>query len=117
MNEFDDVDLQHTYIEGSDDYTANLIIRFFRVESLLVYPAKSYFVAIVYAYCLQKYFNEDFYTVLDDKELLPDDTYFIPYSSNKYIYDKVLGQIGDISKYTSIEKTVKYFKQEMLLED
>lgn len=117
MNEFDDVDLPCTYVDCSDDELIELIILFFKTESSLIYPAKSYFVAIVYAYCLHKYFNEDFYRVLDDKNLLPDDIYFVPYSSNRFVYDKVLKQIGDIIKYNSIEKTVKYFKQEMLLED
>ena len=117
MNEFDDVDLPYIHAEGSEDDLIKLIVLFFNTESSLVYPAKSYFVAIVYAYCLHKYFNEDFYTVLNDKELLPDDRYFSPYNTSKYIYDKVLEEIGEIDKYQSIEKTVKYFKQEMLLED
>lgn len=118
MQEFDDVDLPHRVIDCTDDELVDMIVHFFRTESLLIYPAKSYFVAIVYAYCLEKYFNENFYSVLDDKELLIDDMYFTPYSKRKPIYDKVLARIGNIDKHQkSIQKTVEYFKQEMLLED
>lgn len=60
MNEFDDIDLSHEYVHCNDDELIEMIILFFKTESLLIYPAKSYFVAIVYAHCLHKYFNEDF---------------------------------------------------------
>ena len=117
MNEFDDIDLPHRHIDITDQELVKMIVHFFKTESLLIYPAKSYFVAIVYAYCLEKYFNENFYSVLDDPELLIDDMYFIPYSRHRYIYNRVLEQIGDIGQYISIQKTVNYFKQEMLWED
>ena len=117
MQEFDDYNLPHRVIECTDDELVKMIVHFFRTESLLIYPAKSYFVAIVYAHCLEKYFNENFYSVLDEEDLLIDDEYFIPYSRKRQIYDRVLGQIGKIDGYDSIKKTVEYFKQEMLLED
>jgi hypothetical protein len=117
INEFDDIDLPHRHIDITDQELVKMIVHFFKTESLLIYPAKSYFVAIVYAYCLEKYFNENFYSVLDDPELLIDDMYFIPYSRHKYIYNRVLEQIGDIGQYDSINKTVEYFKQEILWED
>lgn len=117
MHEFDDVGLSHSYIALTDKELVEMVINFFKTESLLVYPAKSYFVAIVYAHCIKKYFGEDFYEVLNDKELLFDDKYFIPYKEDKSVYDEIIKQIGDIDQYKSIEKTVNYFKQEMLVED
>lgn len=117
INVFDDINLEYVYIKQSDEDLIKLIIKFFNTESLLVYPAKSYFVAIVYAKCIEKYFHINFYDALSDKELLVDDKYFKPYGESKDIYDKVLESIGDIYQYESINKTVKYFKQEYLIDD
>lgn len=117
MHEFDDVGLPHSYVKLSDEELIEMVVNFFKTESLLVYPAKSYFVAIVYAHCLEKYFGENFYKVLNDKELLFDDKYFIPYEDDKFVYDRIIMQLGEIDQYKSIEKTLNYFKEEMLLEE
>ena len=117
INAFDDIDLDYIYIKQSKEDLVKLIIKFFNTESLLIYPAKSYFVAIVYAKCIEKYFHINFYDALNDEELLPDDKYFKTYNESKDIYDKVLEFIGDIYQYDSIDKTVKYFKQEYLIDE
>lgn len=117
INNFDDYNLPCSHQFLSNKELVNQVIEFFKTESLLIYPAKSYFVAIVYAYCLNKYFNQDFYEILDDKDLLPDDKYFIRYSENHIVYDKIIQSIGNIWQYKSIEKTVKYFKQEFLIKE
>ena len=117
INAFDDIDLDYIYIKQSKEDLVKLIIKFFNTESLLIYPAKSYFVAIVYAKCIEKYFHINFYDALNDEELLPDDKYFKTYNESKDIYDKVLESIDNIYKYDSIDKTVKYFKQEYLINE
>ena len=117
INVFDDIGLDYIYIKQSKEDLVKLIIKFFNTESLLIYPAKSYFVAIVYAKCIEKYFHINFYDALNDEELLPDDKYFKTYNESKDIYDKVLESIGDIYQYDSIDKTVKYFKQEYLIDE
>ena len=117
MNVFDDINLEYIYIKQSKKDLIKLIIKFFNTESLLIYPAKSYFVAIIYAKCIEKYFHINFYDALNDKELLPDDKYFKTYQESKDIYDEVLKTIGDIYQYKSIEKTLKYFKQEYLINE
>ena len=117
INIFDDIDLDYIYIKQSKEDLVKLIIKFFNTESLLIYPAKSYFVAIVYAKCIEKYFHINFHDALNDEELLPDDKYFKTYNESKDIYDKVLESIGDIYQYDSIDKTVKYFKQEYLIDE
>ena len=111
MNDWDDINLPQ-----KEDYTnvPQQAIEFFKNGSELTQPAKSYFVAIVYAKCLEKYFNEDFYTALNYNDLLPDDKWFKPYSEAKDIYDKIIENIGDIWYYKSIDKTVDYFKKEFL---
>lgn len=115
IHDFDDCNLPYSRQFLSKTKLIKQIVNFFKIESQLIYPAKSYFVAIIYAKCLEKYFKQDFYQSLDDIELLPDDPDFIPYSMSKDIYDIVLREIGDIWKYKSIEKTVNYFKQEFLI--
>ena len=117
IHAFDDIDLDYIYIKQSKEDLIKLIIKFFNTKSLLIYPAKSYFVAIVYAKCIEKYFHINFYDALNDEELLPDDKYFKTYNESKDIYDKVLEFIGDIYQYDSIDKTVKYFKQEYLINE
>ena len=117
INAFDDIGLDYIYIKQSKEDLIKLIIKFFNTKSLLIYPAKSYFVAIVYAKCIEKYFHINFYDALNDEELLPDDKYFKTYNESKDIYDKVLESIGDIYQYDSIDKTVKYFKQEYLIDE
>lgn len=112
MNDWDDINLSHM-IDIND--VPNQVIQFFKTDSVLRYPAKSYFVAIVYAKCLERYFGESFYESLNDAELLPDDMYFKPYENDNETYDKILTNIGDIWQYDSILKTVHYFKKEFLI--
>lgn len=118
IHQFDDVNLPHAIVYESKQGLIDRIVRFFHDGSELVYPAKSYFVAIIYAHYLHEYFSEDFYQMLSDPELLPDDEYFIPYNNeSKSIYDAVLEQVQPIDRFISIEKTHAYFLQEFLLEE
>ena len=117
MHEFDDINLPYEYVICNNQELVDMVIKFFKTESQLIYPAKSYFVAIVYAYYIAKYFKEDFYSVLNNEDLLPDDMYFVPYKVTAAIYDKILYGIGDIKQYESIKKTLQYFKQEFLIGD
>jgi hypothetical protein len=115
--EFTDINLEHEYLELSDDEIIDMTVEFFKAESKLIYPPKSYFVAIIYAYYINIYFDDNFYELLNNRELLPDDKYFVPYNDKKYVYDQIINKIGDISQYKSIKTTLEYFKQEFLIED
>lgn len=112
LNIWDDVNLLYIF---NNDNVEDQVVDFFLTESELIYPAKSYFVAIVYAKCLEKYFGGSFFEYLNDPELLPDDTYFKIYSQDKSTYDNIINRIGDIWQYPSICKTVNYFKKEFLI--
>lgn len=112
LNIWDDVNLPYIF---NNDNVEDQVVDFFLAESELIYPAKSYFVAIVYAKCLEKYFGGSFFEYLNDPELLPDDTYFKTYSQDKFTYDNIINRIGDIWQYPSICKTVNYFKKEFLI--
>ena len=116
INDFNDTGLDYTVKKyGSDEELVNEIVDFFISGSKLIYPAKSYFVAIVYAKLLEEYFNENFYDCLNDKELLPDDYFFVPYNRNRNVYNAVLSRIGDPLEYKAAEKSKEYFYQEFLL--
>ena len=117
INYFNDTGLDYTVKKyGSDEELVNEIVDFFISGSKLIYPAKSYFVAIVYAKLLEEHFDENFYDCLSDKELLPDDYFFVPYNRNRNVYNAVLSKIGDPLEYKAAEKTKEYFYQEFLLD-
>ena len=117
INDFNDTGLDYTVKKyGSDEELVNEIVDFFISGSKLIYPAKSYFVAIVYAKLLEEHFDENFYDCLSDKELLPDDYFFVPYNRNGNVYNAVLSKIGDPLGYKAAEKTKEYFYQEFLLD-
>jgi hypothetical protein len=86
---------------------------------LAVYPAKSYVVALVFARLLVLHFEESFYDVLDDPELLyGSDPHFLPYSDDPDTYDKILTFIGGPENIPLegplIAHTVKYIHDECL---
>ena len=117
INDFNDTGLDYTVKKySSDEELVNEIVDFFISGSKLIYPAKSYFVAIVYAKLLECYFNKNFYDCLDDEGLLPDDSFFVPYNRNRNVYNAVLSKIGDPLEYKAAEKTKEYFYQEFLLD-
>ena len=117
INDFDDVNLPYTVrTYDSDKALIKEIVSFFINGSELIYPAKSYFVALVYAKMLEKHFGVDFYTALEDKELLPDDIFFVTYNNNREIYDSVLKTIGNPLDYEAAENTKKYFYQEFMID-
>lgn len=111
----DDYNLPSIHITEPDEQLILRIVTFFYYGSELIYPAKSYFVAIIYAKLLEKYFEEPFYESLSNSNLLPDDKYFVPYTKATHIYDKVLEKIGNPLSYPSTQKTISYFKEEYLI--
>lgn len=75
-----------------------------------IYPAKSYFVAICYAYWLSEDFDENFWELLNDEMLLADnDPHFVQYSLDIKTYDDIIkkikfpiemnGMVPDVRKY------------------
>ena len=116
MHEFDDVNLPYEERYDSDESVIETVVDFFKTESTLIYPAKSYFVAIVYAKMLEKHFGIDILKALDEGDLLPDDVWFKPYHESKEIYDTILDRLpGNILDMPSTEKTKAYFREEFLI--
>jgi hypothetical protein len=91
-------------------------------ESLsdLIYPAKSYSVAIIYAHLIEKYFRTPFFKSLSDPQLLCDnDQYFVPYENDPQSYDAILKKISYFAKgfyldtrWPQVAKTVSCFNEE-----
>ena len=105
---------------GFDPSFAGQIGSYFMWQwEILIYPEKSYAVAMVYAKLLEKYFGENFYEVLDDQDLLLGDKFFVRYSHNKTVYDTLIGIVTKYDKWDfensqipQVLATVDYFKTE-----
>jgi len=92
-------------------------ISYFKVTDIgWVYPAKSYVVGICYARWISEDFNEDFYEILNDQDLLHgNDPYFVKYMDDKQTYDIIIKEVGlnfDCSKGV-IPDVKKYYMQEI----
>lgn len=80
-----------------------------------IYPGKSYFVAICYAYWISEDFEEDFEEVLNDPDLLPGDPYFLPYSQAEEVYDEILSAVRYIEDGAMVSEVRNYYDEEMQL--
>ncbi len=112
-------------IEMMDDVSDEAIIEMIKsymggyVPEKVIYPAKSYFVALVYSRLLRDHFGEDPIVVLNDADLLHgNDPYFVQYSEAQNIYDAVLEAFGwdfDIT-LGEIPDVANYFSEEFMLD-
>ena len=123
FNDLDDLlsSKPHTITTPTETELISDIVEYFTIPvSQLIYPSKSYAVAIIYSKLLGTYFNENFYESLNDPHLLyNNDKYFKPYDSDKPIYDKVLSNIdldfgSDIPP--QVVTTIDYFKKEFYID-
>ena len=79
-----DDDLKLFDIEVTDNVVEKAIEYFNNDKLGWVYPSKSYVVAICYAKWISQDFNENFYEILNDGNLLSgNDPYFLPYEKSK----------------------------------
>ena len=109
--------LNEVDIVYSDNVIENSINYFKNEEMRFIYPAKSYVVAICYAKWLSEDFNENFYDLLNDKELLyNNDPYYKIYNDDKYSYDMIIKSVFPINEKIGIISDIKkYYKEEFLL--
>lgn len=116
MHDYDDYDLEYKEEFRTDEKTAEQVLLFFRNGSELIQPAKSFFVAIVYAALMEAYFSIPFYEALSMPDLLTEDKWFRPYDKAKGIYDRILLVLPhDFLSLPSVQKTKAYFKEEFLI--
>lgn len=105
-----------------DNPTASEIISdsisyFTKEQNTLVYPAKAYAVAIIYAKLLETYFGIPFFVSLNDEELFFGTMKgFIPYQEHKNIYDDILKQISideiENSTFDQVQASIESFHLE-----
>ena len=121
LNREHDDDLNNVDIEISDDIVNNAI-RYFKEKDVgWIYPAKSYMVALCYAFWIMEDYNENFYDVLKDPELLPLDPYFVPYKEDSNTYNEIIGIVfannkGVLKMEGMVPDVRKYYDAELGLE-
>jgi len=79
----------------------------------LIYPAKSYAVAVIYATKLHEVYGFDIQESLDDPDLfMGHDQYFVPYSQDPDTYEKILAAVNTLPNWLETgwsPQTVRYF--------
>lgn len=84
----------------SEELVENALNYFREAKFPLVYPAKSYAVAIIYAFTLCDLYSIPIRTILDDKDLfLGQDPYFVPYSCDPTTYEAIMSALKDMSNW------------------
>ena len=95
---------------SEENIVRDALLHFNEYVDETIRPAKSYFVAICYAYWLSQDFDENFFELLNDKYLLAEnDPHFIQYHLDIDTYDQILkniefplkmkGMVPDVRKY------------------
>ena len=108
-------DLNKVEIEYSNDIIEDALMHFNEYVDQWIYPAKSYVVAICYAKWLERDYEEDFYAVLDDPDLLyGNDPYFVPYSEDTVVYDAILSELDFREDLGMVPDIYEYYREEML---
>lgn len=145
FNDFNDINLESVYNSLSGDELADQVVMFFESGSQLIYPAKSYFVAIVYAEALcrakrSKILDVEITGINDERlsdmvdgcitealdlpDLLPDDKYFKRYSEDRETYESIIHKLSLSEKLRysrslidlkSVRPTLDYFCQEFMI--
>lgn len=113
-------DLSDKTVEYSDNIVADCLRYFTEKNVGWIYPAKSYMVAICYAKWLSEIYGDDFYSYLDDADLLyNNDPYFVPYSRDQESYDEIIKIIGkDFDQQSGMVPDVReYFEKEFFLSE
>jgi len=110
-------DLKKIEIKISVDVVENAVRYFYNKDMPFIYPSKSYVVAICYAYWLSKDFDEDFYELLNDEDLLyGNDPYFKTYEEDTKTYDEILKKVMPLNENKGIVPDIKnYYMAEFFL--
>lgn len=107
--------------ENPDDIVRYAVRYLTETVENLEFPAKSYAVALMYAYYIEKHFHTSFQNSLDDPDLFDGtDRFFIPYQDSKEIYDRILETLpkpfSPNLKIPQVQKTYDYFLKEFGLQ-
>lgn len=117
LNHEHDDDLKTKKIVIKDNIKEYAFDHFYKRIDEWIYPAKSYFVAYCYAYWIGRDFDEDFWELLKDPDLLyGNDPYFKPYNDETAeIYDYLFDMIDwPIPMKGMVPDVYEYYKKEIL---
>jgi hypothetical protein len=113
-------DFANMEIVEEEELVQNALKYFDHATFPLIYPAKSYAVAIIYAYKIKEVYGVPVLTTLDDPDLfLGQDPYFVPYSADKETYTDIIAHLQDRPNFLNegwAPQTVKYFEAECTAE-
>lgn len=118
-DEFND-DLNKVDIRLEDDVKRYALMHFESRVNEWIYPAKSFFVAYCYAYWISVDFNEDFWELIKDPNLLyGNDPYFKPYNEETAnVYDFLFDMVDwPIKMIGMVPDVYDYYRKEMMLDD
>ena len=105
-------DFANMEIVESEELVNNALHYFREATFPLFYPAKSYSVAIIYAFKLFELYGINVYDSLRDEDLfLGQDHYFVPYGDDPDTYDAILLGLNQIPNWIEsgwAPQTVKY---------
>lgn len=84
-------------------------------EKQFVYPSKSYVVAIVYADYISQRWDENFFDLLDDPDLLyGNDPFFVRYSEDSRTYDILINEYFKISDGGIVADVFEWCRKEFM---
>lgn len=85
-------------------------------DSVVIYPAKAYVVAIIYARLINEIYGDDFYSLLNDPMLLMGQTpHFKTFQEDPVTYREILDYLATVPNWIELgwcPETVRYFKEE-----
>ena len=110
-------DLSKVDIIETDNVVEDALRYFNEKDVGWIYPSKSYVVAICYAWWLSTDFKEDFYDLLNDKDLLyGNDPYFRHYSADKDTYNAILDKVLPLDETKGMVPDIKtWYNAEFML--
>lgn len=99
-----------------EELVENALHYFSEATFPLIYPAKSYSVAIIYATKLNELYGVDVLSILNDEDLfLGQDHYFVPYDSDPDTYNEIMSRLKEIPNWIEsgwAPQTVEYCLKE-----
>lgn len=111
INHTDDFSLME-FIEDSE--IVNNALKYFKEATFpLIYPAKSYSVAIIYATLIEMEYGIPLRETLNDDDLfLGQDDFFVPYHADSITYEKIIDKLRNVPNWINsgwASKTKEYF--------
>lgn len=106
-------DLNEVSISYTDDIVNDAVRHFYEHVDEWIYPAKSYFVAICYAQWISEDYDEDFYSLLNDPDLLHgNDPHFVIYGNDSETYDAIIERVPFINMTGMVPDVREYYEAE-----